>query len=79
MTGLIHSFCFANRRLLWPAILVCLALARPAYAQGPVVNTTADNESDTCAVNNCTLREAITDAANGDTITFYGKLSGQTI
>jgi len=34
------------------------------------VNTLADNETDGCATNNCTLREAITDAIADDTINF---------
>ncbi|RMF02819.1 MAG: hypothetical protein D6768_07295, partial [Chloroflexi bacterium] len=33
----------------------------------------------TCVVNNCTLREAIIDAANGETIAFDPALQGQTI
>jgi len=40
------------------------------HAATLTVNTIADNESDGCAVNNCTLREAIDDANGGDTINF---------
>lgn len=61
------------------ALLLTLALALPALAQGPVVDTLADDESDGCAANNCTLREAITDATAGDTITFDASIAGGTI
>ena len=43
------------------------------------VNTNLDNENDGCAVNNCTLREAISDARNTpqpDTINFAPKVIG---
>lgn len=43
------------------------------------VDTLLDNESDGCGVNACTLREAIADAAAGDTIAFDASLSGGTI
>ena len=48
-----------------------LFLAPPALAQGPVVNTPADTNDGEC-VTDCSLREAITVAASGETITFAG-------
>jgi CSLREA domain-containing protein len=48
-----------------------LFLAPPALAQGPVVNTAADKDDGEC-VTDCSLREAITVAASGETITFAG-------
>ncbi len=50
-----------------PALLLFLAL--PTMAQGPIVNTAAD-ENDGCAVGDCSLREAIAATASGETITF---------
>ncbi len=82
MAGTMRLFFLSFRLLLIglsASLLIGLMPASPAYAQGPVVNTALDNESDTCAVNNCTLREAIADAAAGDTITFNSALSGQII
>jgi CSLREA domain-containing protein len=61
---------------LLAAALVLLAatlgvlLVSEVYAATLTVNTTADNESDGCGVNNCTLREAIDDACPGDVIEF---------
>lgn len=57
-------------------VFVLLALCffvLPARAAIYTVNTTADNESNGCAVGACTLREAVTDANNqsgGDEIRF---------
>ncbi|MCL4300138.1 MAG: CSLREA domain-containing protein [Anaerolineae bacterium] len=66
--------------LLTFLLSTCLALLAgllllpvlPVLAAGPEVNTAADDESDGCGVGYCTLREAITDAADGNTITFAG-------
>jgi len=48
-----------------------LFLVAPALAQGPVVDTPADTDDGEC-VTDCSLREAITVAASGETITFAG-------
>lgn len=50
-----------------------------AQAATFTVNTLADNESDGCAANQCTLREAVSDAnslAGNDTINFQSGLTG---
>lgn len=60
-------FCFAlTVRLLF--------LAPPALAQGPVVNTAIDKDDGEC-VADCSLREAISTAAGGETITFAGDIT----
>ena len=50
----------------------------PAWANGcvadPTVNSAADDESNGCAVGNCTLREAISSACVGSTIDFAAGL-----
>jgi len=61
---------------LFPLLVVLLllsALHTPINAapDGTItVNTLADDESDGCGTNNCTLREAIADAVTGDVINF---------
>ncbi|MEM7737125.1 MAG: MBG domain-containing protein, partial [Deinococcota bacterium] len=44
-----------------------------------IVNKTADTNDGSCDTADCSLREAIANAADGDTITFDASLSGQTI
>lgn len=51
-----------------------LFLVPPALAQGPVVNTDIDKDDGEC-VTDCSLREAITTAAGGETITFAGDIT----
>jgi CSLREA domain-containing protein len=43
------------------------------------VNSTADDGTGTCTASKCTLRDAILNAATGDTITFDPALTGKTI
>jgi len=61
------------------SILFTASPPRVAHAATLTVTKTADT-NDTCAIDNCSLREAIAAAASsGDTITFDSSLSGQTI
>ncbi len=61
------------------SVLFTIILAVSAQAATFTVTTLADNESDGCGINQCTLREAIDDA-NGnlvsDTINFQAGLTG---
>ncbi len=73
--GWLKSFLYALLSYSLQISLIAGALlpilpAQPLRAATLVVNTTADNESDGCGVGACTLREAISDAAPGDTISF---------
>ncbi len=53
--------------------LAGLALAvTPARAAGPVVNTGSDENDGSCTDGDCSLRDAITTALDGETITFAG-------
>ena len=59
--------------LLALASLAGLALAvTPALAAGPVVDTGSDENDGSCTDGDCSLRDAITTALDGETITFAG-------
>lgn len=61
------------------SILFTVLFAASTQAATFTVTTLADNESDGCLVNQCTLREAITDANNtagSNTINFQAGLTG---
>jgi LPXTG-site transpeptidase (sortase) family protein len=66
----LFSFIRCLAVLLIAASLLGLQPVPGARAAPITVDTLADNESDGCGTNNCTLREAITDAGNGATINF---------
>ncbi len=67
---LLISLLALTTQLLWP---------HPALADGPVVNTIADENDGSCSDSDCSLRDAIALAASGDTILFAPALAGQTI
>ena len=69
----------SSRRLVTVLALFCLALTTgllfltlPALAAGWVVNTAVDENDGSCSDGDCSRRDAIALAANGDTITFSG-------
>jgi len=73
---------------LYTALLLILSLAlagllgmrpTPAHAATIVVDTVTDENDGSCADGDCSLRDAIATAADGDTIVFDASLSGQTI
>src|SRR4051812_49930332 len=63
------------------ALAVSLLSGTAAEAATLVVESSADTQTQaTCGVGDgCTLRDAMTHAADGDTILFASALSGQTI
>ena len=61
--------------------LACLLGIEPAPIHAAIftVNTSADEQDNTCSDGDCSLRDAINIAATGDTIVFAPALSGRTI
>mgnify|MGYP000903248679 CR=1 FL=1 len=60
--------------ILLPALLLA-SLSAGVLAAGPVVNTAVDESDGSCTDGDCSLRDAIATAANGDTITFDGDMT----
>lgn len=61
------------------SVLVFFLDISPVQANTLSVDTLLDNQNDGCHVNGCTLREAINDAVDGDTVTFDASLASGSI
>src|SRR5438067_7418773 len=69
----------ASFRLLVLFIVCAAAMAAPSGSAATITVTSSPDSVGTCPGATCTLRQAVTDAQAGDTISFDASLAGQTI